>query len=159
MMNTWSGMLVTKPTVESTILDPANQWNQLLLNWYRNRSVEKRKLCYTTFIGDGDSKSFQQVREMDPYARSIIEREHIKQRKRSYIRKANLDRRMRRQELGRECRERELLKREGGHSYKSSSFGSETFSERIIKRPSRNKKTSDKTNNHNIKYQNDNGQR
>ena len=77
---------------------------------------------------------------MDPYARSIIEREHIKQRKRSYIRKANLDRRMRRQELGRECRERELLKREGGHSYKSSYFGSETFSERIIKRPSRTRR-------------------
>ena len=96
---------------------------------------------------------------MDPYARSIIEREHIKQRKRSYIRKANLDRRMRRQELGRECRERELLKREGGHSYKSSSFGSENIFRTDNKKTQQNKKTSDKTNNHNIKYQNDNGQR
>ena len=34
MMNTWSGLIVTKPTVESTILDPANKWDQLLWNWY-----------------------------------------------------------------------------------------------------------------------------
>ena len=72
--------------------------------------------------------------------RSIIKREHTKQKKRSYFRKANLDRQMRRQKLDRERRERELLKRKGGHSYKSSSFGSETFSEPIIKRPSRTRR-------------------
>ena len=32
-----------------------------------SRSVERRKLCYTTSIGDGDGKSFQLVRERDPY--------------------------------------------------------------------------------------------
>ena len=47
---------------------------------------------------------------------------------------------MRRQKLGRGRRERELLKREGRHSYKSSSFGSEKFSEPIIKGPSRTKR-------------------
>ena len=40
-----------------------------------NRSVQKRKLCYTTFLGDGDSKSFQQVTEMDPYNGVQIEKE------------------------------------------------------------------------------------
>ena len=32
-----------------------------------SRSVEKRKLCYTTFIGGGDSKSFQQVCDLNLY--------------------------------------------------------------------------------------------
>ena len=56
LTNTRSGMILTKTTVESTTQDPANLWNQLRI-W--SRSVEKRKLCYTTFIGDGDSKSYQ----------------------------------------------------------------------------------------------------
>ena len=64
---TRSGMILTKPTVESTTQDPANIWNQLLQKRIWSRSVKKRKLCYTTFIGDGDSKIFQEVCEMDPY--------------------------------------------------------------------------------------------
>ena len=40
-----------------------------------NRSVEKHKLRYTTFIGEGDSKSFQQVCEMDPYDGATIHKE------------------------------------------------------------------------------------
>ena len=59
--------------------------------------------------------------------RSIIKREHTKQKKRSYIKKANLHRRVRRQKLGKERREKDLLRLEGGHSYHSSSFGSETL--------------------------------
>ena len=31
-----------------------------------SRSIQRWKLCYTTFIGDGDSKSFQQVSDMNP---------------------------------------------------------------------------------------------
>ena len=31
------------------------------------RSVEKRKICYTTFIGDVDSKWFQQVCDLNLY--------------------------------------------------------------------------------------------
>ena len=69
--------------------------------------------------------------------RSIIKREQTKQKKRSYIKKANLNRRVRRQKLGKERREKGLLRLEGGHSYQSSSFGSETFTK---KRPSRARK-------------------
>ena len=40
-----------------------------------NRSVEKHQLCYSTFIGDGDSKSYQQVVNMDPYPLVPIHKE------------------------------------------------------------------------------------
>ena len=40
-----------------------------------NRSIEKDQLCYTTFIGDGDSKSYQQVVSMDPYPLVPIHKE------------------------------------------------------------------------------------
>ena len=40
-----------------------------------NRSNEKHQLCYTTFIGDGDSKSYQQVVSMDPYPLNPIHKE------------------------------------------------------------------------------------
>ena len=69
--------------------------------------------------------------------RSIIKREQTKQKSRSYFRKANLNRRVRRQKLGKERREKGLLRLEGGPSYQSSSFGSETFSKLTKKRPSR----------------------
>ena len=69
--------------------------------------------------------------------RSIIKWEQTKQKSRSYFRKANLNRRVRRQKLGKERREKYLLRLEGGHSYQSSSFGSETFTK---KRPSRTKR-------------------
>ena len=72
--------------------------------------------------------------------RSIIKREQTKQKRRSYIRKANLDRRTRRQKLGKERRKRDLIRLEGGQSYKSSSFGSETFSNLPKKRPSRTRR-------------------
>jgi len=31
-----------------------------------DRSIEKRNLCYTTFIGDGDSAAYPSVVEADP---------------------------------------------------------------------------------------------
>ena len=40
-----------------------------------NRSIEKHQLCYTTFIGDGGSKSYQQVVSMDPYPLVPIHKE------------------------------------------------------------------------------------
>ena len=40
-----------------------------------SRSVSKHKLCYSTFIGDGDSKSYQQVASMDPYPLVQIHKE------------------------------------------------------------------------------------
>ena len=39
------------------------------------RSTEKRKLCYTTFIGDGESKSYNQVSNMNPYGTLPIHKE------------------------------------------------------------------------------------
>ena len=39
------------------------------------RSTEMRKICYTTFIGDGDSKSYNQVSEMNPYDSILIHKE------------------------------------------------------------------------------------
>ena len=68
---------------------------------------------------------------------SIIRRKEIKRKKRSYIRRATLDRRTRRQKLRKERRERDLIREEGGQSYKSISFGLETFSNFPRKRPSR----------------------
>ena len=40
-----------------------------------NRSIDKHQLCYSTFIGDGDSKSYQQVVTMDPYPLVSIHKE------------------------------------------------------------------------------------
>ena len=40
-----------------------------------NRSIDKHHLCYSTFIGDGDSKSYQQVVSMDPYPLVPIHKE------------------------------------------------------------------------------------
>ena len=39
------------------------------------RSVEKNQLCYSTFIGDGDSKSYQKVVSMDAYPLVPIHKE------------------------------------------------------------------------------------
>ena len=36
------------------------------------RSIAKRRLCYTTFLGDGDSSSYPSVVEADPYNRKTI---------------------------------------------------------------------------------------
>ena len=40
-----------------------------------NRSIDKHQLCYSTFVGDGDSKSYQQVVTMDPYPLVSIHKE------------------------------------------------------------------------------------
>ena len=48
-----------------------------------------------------------------------------------------MNRRIRRQKLGKVRRERDLLRLEGGHSYQSSSFRSETFSKLTKRIPSR----------------------
>ena len=40
-----------------------------------SRSVEERKLCYTTFIGDGHSKSYQLVSDMSLYYGDTIHKE------------------------------------------------------------------------------------
>ena len=40
-----------------------------------SRSISKHQLCYSTFIGDGDSKSYQQVVSMDPYPLVPIHKE------------------------------------------------------------------------------------
>ena len=59
--------------------------------------------------------------------RSLCKREHTRRKRRAYFQKSNVDRRVRRQKLTKERRERDLLRLEGGRSYQSSSFGSETF--------------------------------
>ena len=69
--------------------------------------------------------------------RSLIKREQTKRRRQTYFKNTNLNRRIRRQKLTKERREKELLKLEGGYSYQSSTFGSEKFSEPFKKRPSR----------------------
>ena len=40
-----------------------------------NRSIDKHQLCYSTFFGDGYSKSYQQVVSMDPYPLVPIHKE------------------------------------------------------------------------------------
>ena len=40
-----------------------------------NRSIDEHQLCYSTFIGDGDSKSYQQVVSMDSYPLVPIHKE------------------------------------------------------------------------------------
>ena len=59
--------------------------------------------------------------------RSICKREQTKQQHRNYTKKANRNRRARRQKLSKLRREQQLLRLEGGRSYKSSSFGTENF--------------------------------
>ena len=60
--------------------------------------------------------------------RSLCKREDNKVKNRTYFRKKNMDRQTRRHKLAKERREKDLLRLEGGRSYQSSSFGSETFS-------------------------------
>ena len=60
--------------------------------------------------------------------RSLYKREDTKVKNRDYFRKKNMARRTRRHKSAKERREKDLLRHEGGHSYKSGSFGSETFS-------------------------------
>ena len=62
---------------------------------------------------------------------SIIKREETKRKRKSYFKKANLKGRVRRQKLAKEQRENDLLSKEGRRSYKSSSFGLETFFKHI----------------------------
>ena len=69
------------------------------------------------------------------FLRSIIKREQNKQKNRSKFKKAIWSQRVRRQKLGKERRERDLIKLKVGHSYQSSSFGSETFSKLTRKGP------------------------
>ena len=59
--------------------------------------------------------------------RSICKREHIKKQYGIYTKKANVHRRARRQKLTQLRREQQLLRLEGGRSYKSSNFGAKTF--------------------------------
>ena len=40
-----------------------------------SRSTGKRKLSYTTFIGDGDSKFYTQIAQMNPYDLLPIQKE------------------------------------------------------------------------------------
>ena len=68
------------------------------------------------------------------YFRSLLKRDYIRERHRNYFRKVNADRRARRQRLARERRERGLMRVEGGRSYRSCSFGEETFT-RPSKKP------------------------
>ena len=42
-----------------------------------SRSVEKHKLCYTTFIGDGNSKSYQLVSDMKLDDGATIYKENV----------------------------------------------------------------------------------
>ena len=39
------------------------------------RSIAKRKLCYTTFIGDGDSKAYNEITLMKPYDPITVQKE------------------------------------------------------------------------------------
>ena len=54
---------------------------------------------------------------------------------RKYNKKANVHRRARRQNLTKQRREQQLLRLEGGRSYRSGSFGAETFSRPPTKAP------------------------
>ena len=59
-----------------------------------SKSAEKRKLCYTTFIGDGDNTSYQQVSDMSLYNGDIIHKEeclaHVSKRlKKTLCKKRN----------------------------------------------------------------------
>ena len=69
--------------------------------------------------------------------RSLCKREHTKQLHRNYIKKANRNRRARRQKQAKLQREQQLLRLEGGQSYKSSSFGAETFTKPTTSRRAR----------------------
>ena len=69
--------------------------------------------------------------------RSLCRREETRKLHLTSTLKKNIHRRARRQITMRERRERELLRAEGGRSYKSSSFGSEVVSKSSSKKPTR----------------------
>ena len=68
--------------------------------------------------------------KLNPFAvsfRSVCKREQVKKQYRLYIKSANVHRRARRQKLTKLRREQQLFRLEGGRSYKSNTFGAETF--------------------------------
>ena len=42
------------------------------------RSLVKNSLVYSVFVGDGDSKSYQQVADLDPYPLVKIRRKSVR---------------------------------------------------------------------------------
>ena len=75
LTNIRGGMKATKSTVISTLTGSSQYIEPAAVKRIWSRSVEKRKLCCTTFIGDGDSKSYQEVCEMYPYNEVTIHKE------------------------------------------------------------------------------------
>ena len=109
-----------------------------------SQSVIIRTAIVVTIFNEGELSlyGFMKDLELKPTylsLRSIIKREETKRKKRFYSRKPNLDRRTRRHKLGKESRERDLIRLEGGQSYKSSSLGLEKFSNLPKQSPSRTK--------------------
>ena len=43
----------------------------------RGRSLEKNRLVYFVFVGDGDSKTFQHVTRLDPYPLVKVRKEEF----------------------------------------------------------------------------------
>ena len=110
------------------------------------QSVEISTAVAVTIFNEGEISIFGFMKDLQlnpPYLsfKSLIKRERTKQKRHSYFRKTNLNRRIRKQKLVKERREKELLRLEGGQSYQSSTFGSETFVEAIKNRPSRTTRT------------------
>jgi len=73
-----------------------------------DRSIEKRNLCYTTFIGDGDSAAYPSVVEADPYKGKTINKGecvgHVQKRVGTNLRnlRKNLPKERKRAMFGRE---------------------------------------------------------
>ena len=104
------------------------------------QSVTISTAVIVTVFNEGELSIYGFMRDLQLHPtylcyRSLCKREHTRRRRRAYFQKSNVDRRVRRRKLIKERRERDLLRLEGGRSYQSSSFGSETFLNPPKRRP------------------------
>ena len=62
-----------------TLMCPLLPWRRRAGKWYGHGSLALRNLRYTTFIGDGDTKTFNAITDLQPYGPGVqIERQTLR---------------------------------------------------------------------------------
>ena len=81
-LNMWNGNEIT--TVQSTILEVPVQWKLLVFKISSNVRSRRKRLRYTSYLGDGDSKLFNDVVAADVYPGYVVEKDegigHVQKR-------------------------------------------------------------------------------
>ena len=78
----WQALHLESCAINTDVSAPAMESTSVVSLW--KRSEEKRGLCYTQYIGDGDSKGYHNVVASDPYGETVVVKEecigHVQKR-------------------------------------------------------------------------------